>query len=219
MEISIQEEMDRVIPLVEAVVRETGLPVSVDTSKPEVMEAAVTAGAGMINDVFALRREGALDMAAGLDVPVCIMHMQGRPRDMQQEPRYEDVVSEVLEFLQTRAGACMAAGISPDHIVIDPGFGFGKSHQHNIDLFRAIPRFCATGYPVLVGVSRKTLLGTLTSRPVSERVTASVVSAVLAAQAGAALVRVHDVAETVDALKVATALAPLPSETGQAHKA
>jgi dihydropteroate synthase len=206
-EVSIQEEMDRVIPLVEAVVRETGLPVSVDTSKPEVMEAAVKSGAGMINDVYALRREGALDMAAGLQVPVCIMHMQGRPRDMQQVPRYSDVVGEVIQFLLARASVCEVAGIPSGNIVIDPGFGFGKSHQHNIDLFRAIPRFCETGYPVLIGVSRKTLLGTLTSRPVSERVAASIAAAVLAAQAGAAMVRVHDVAETVDALKVAKALA------------
>jgi dihydropteroate synthase len=147
-EVSLQEELDRVIPLVEAVTRETSLPVSVDTSKPEVMEAAVESGAGLINDVFALRREGALDTAARLNVPVCIMHMQGRPRDMQQEPRYSDVVLEVLQFLLARASACEDAGIPSGNIVIDPGFGFGKSHQHNIDLFRAIPRFCETHYPV-----------------------------------------------------------------------
>jgi len=216
-EISVQEELDRVIPFVEAVVRETGLPVSVDTSKPEVMDAAVQSGAGMVNDVFALRREGALEMAAKLKVPVCLMHMQGRPRDMQREPRYADVVLEVLRFLEARAGACENAGIPPGHIVIDPGFGFGKSHQHNIDLFRAIPRFCKTGYPVLIGVSRKTLLGTLTSRPVADRVAASIAAAVLAAQAGAAMVRVHDVAETVDALKVAKELAPVTFETEHAH--
>jgi len=177
----------------------------------------VKSGAGMINDVFALRREGALETAARLDVPVCIMHMQGRPRDMQQEPRYDDVVSEVLRFLVTRAGDCEQAGIPSGNIVIDPGFGFGKSHQHNIDLFRAIPRFCATGYPVLIGVSRKSLLGKLTSRPVTDRVAASIASAVLAAQAGAAMVRVHDVAETVDALKVANELATLRYETEAAH--
>jgi dihydropteroate synthase len=216
-EVPVQEELDRVIPLVEAVIRETGVPVSVDTSKPEVMEAAVNAGAAMINDVFALRREGALAMAAKLNVPVCIMHMQGRPRDMQQEPRYDDVVSEVLQFLLARAGACEQAGIPSGHIAIDPGFGFGKSHQHNIELFRAIPRFCATDYPVLIGVSRKSLLGKLTSRPVTDRVAASIVSAVLAMQAGAAMVRVHDVAETVDALKVAKELAAQRFETEQVH--
>jgi dihydropteroate synthase len=217
-DISVQEELDRVIPLLESVVAETGLPVSVDTSKPEVMEAAVRSGAGMINDVYALRREGALAMAASLSVPVCVMHMQGLPRDMQQEPRYGDVVSEVLEFLLARASACEAAGIPSANIMIDPGFGFGKNLQHNIDLFRAIPRFCATAYPVLVGVSRKALLGAVTSRPVSERVPASIVAAVLAAQAGAAVVRVHDVAETVDALKVASALGVIPVETGPAQR-
>ncbi|MFC1719883.1 dihydropteroate synthase [Pseudomonadota bacterium] len=216
-EVSVQEELDRVIPLVEAVTRETGVPVSVDTSKPEVMEAAVKSGAGMINDVFALRRAGALETAAKLSVPVCIMHMQGRPRDMQQEPRYDDVVSEVLQFLLARAGDCEQAGIPSRNIVIDPGIGFGKSHQHNIDLFRAIPRFCATDYSVLIGVSRKSLLGKLTSRPVADRVAASIASAVLAAQAGAAMVRVHDVAETVDALKVAKELATLSFETGQVY--
>lgn len=217
-EIPIQEELDRVIPLIELIVAETGLPVSVDTSKPEVMEAAVRSGAGMINDVYALRLEGALDMAASLNVPVCVMHMQGRPRDMQQDPFYDDVVSEVTGFLLARAAACEAAGIPSANIVIDPGFGFGKTLQHNIDLFRAIPRFCATAYPVLVGVSRKALLGAVTSRPVSERVPASIVAAVLAAQAGAAVVRVHDVAETVDALKVASALGVIPVETGPAQR-
>lgn len=217
--VSIQEEMDRVIPLVEAVVAETGLPVSVDTSKPEVMEAAVKSGAGMINDVYALRQRGALEMAAGLNVPVCIMHMQGKPRDMQKQPLYGNVVREVLEFLQARAGDCEAAGVAPSHIVIDPGFGFGKSLQHNIELFHSIPLFCAGAYPVLIGVSRKSMLGTLTGRPVSERVAASVAAALLAAQAGAAMVRVHDVAETVDALKVAKALTTTALETEPANKA
>jgi len=217
-EISVQEELDRVVPLVESVVAETGLPVSVDTSKPEVMEAAVRSGAAMINDVCALRLEGALDMVAALNVPVCIMHMQGRPRDMQQDPRYNDVVSEVAGFLLTRAAACEAAGIAAANIVIDPGFGFGKTLQHNIDLFRAIPRLCATAYPVLVGVSRKAMLGAIAARPVSERVAASIVAAALAAQAGVAVVRVHDVAETVDALKIAKALGTIPVETGPTQR-
>jgi dihydropteroate synthase len=216
-DVSVLQELDRVIPLVESVVRETGLPVSVDTSKPEVMEAAVRSGAGMINDVYALRSDGALDMAVRLNVPVCIMHMQGRPRDMQQEPRYNDVVFDVIRFLLERAGTCEAAGIPSGNIVIDPGFGFGKTCQHNIELFRAIPRFCETEYPVLVGVSRKAFLGTLTSRPVSERVAASIAAAILAAQAGAAMVRVHDVAETVDALKVIKELETIAFETGPAH--
>jgi dihydropteroate synthase len=199
--------------LIESVVRETGVPVSVDTSKPEVMATAVKAGAAMINDVYALRREGALETVARLNVPVCLMHMQGEPRDMQQEPRYTDVVSEVIEFLLERAAACVAAGIPSGDILVDPGFGFGKTWQHNVTLFRAIPQFCEAGFPVLIGVSRKAFLGAITSRPVSERVVASVTAAVLAAQAGAAIVRVHDVAETVDALKVAKELALTGFET------
>jgi len=205
-EVSLQEELDRVVPLVESVVRETGLLVSVDTSKAQVMKAAVNAGAGMINDVYALRRKGSLQTVTKLGVPVCIMHMLGRPRDMQQKPRYEDVFSEVRDFLMERVRACEEAGIPSGGIVIDPGFGFGKTQQNNIDLFRAIPRFCKTGYPVLVGVSRKSMLGNLTTRAVEDRAAASISAAVLAAQAGATIVRVHDVAETVDALKVARAL-------------
>ena len=202
------EELERVVPVIEAIVAETDVPVSVDTSKPQVMEAAVRAGAAMINDVNALRSEGALPAAARLGVPVCLMHMQGRPRDMQAEPRYEDVVREVADFLQERAGACRSAGIPAERILIDPGFGFGKTLQHNIELFRALPRLGRLGYPLLVGVSRKSMLGALTGKPVEERLAASVAAAVLAAMRGAAVVRVHDVAETVDALKVAEALNP-----------
>ena len=209
-EVPAQQEMDRVIPVVESVVRETDVLVSVDTSKPEIMQAAVLAGAGMVNDVYALRRKGALEMAVLLDVPVCIMHMQGKPRDMQHAPQYDDVVSEVSSFLLERASVCEAAGITPGRIVIDPGFGFGKTLDQNLELFRAIPRICGTGYPVLVGISRKAMLGDLTTRPVKKRGAASVAAAMLAAQAGAAIVRVHDVAETIDALKVARVLAPLP---------
>jgi len=209
-DVPVQQEMDRVVPVVESIVKATAVPVSVDTSKPEIMEAAVRAGAGMVNDVYALRRAGALEMAAKLDVPVCIMHMLGQPRDMQSAPQYDDVESEVTDFLSERARACEAAGISPDRILIDPGFGFGKTLEHNIQIFRALPRFCTMGYPVLVGVSRKAMLGSLTSRSVEERGAASVTAAVLASQAGAAIVRVHDVAETVDALKIAHALASCP---------
>jgi dihydropteroate synthase len=212
--VSVQQELDRVIPVIEAVVRETGLPVSVDTSKPEVMETAVAVGAGMINDVCALRREGALAMAAKLGVPVCVMHMQGEPGSMQQEPQYEDVVEEVFRFLLDRASACEAAGIPGKNIMIDPGFGFGKTYRHNVELFRALPRFCRSGYPVLAGVSRKAMLGVITSRPVTGRMAASVTAALLAVQAGVAVVRVHDVAETVDALSVLRALASTPLETG-----
>ena len=200
------QELERVVPVIEAIVAETDVPVSIDTSKPQVMEAAVRAGAAMINDVNALRSEGAVETAARLGVPVCLMHMQGQPRNMQAEPRYGDVVGEVADFLQQRAGACEAAGIPSERILIDPGFGFGKTLEHNIDLFRAIPRLSRLGHAVLVGMSRKSMLGALTGKPVEERLAASVTAAVLAAQLGAAVVRVHDVAETVDALKVAEAL-------------
>jgi dihydropteroate synthase len=204
--VSTQQELDRVIPVIEAIVAETGVTVSVDTSKPEVMEAAVTAGAQMINDVLALRQDGALASAARLAVPVCLMHMQGRPRDMQVQPLYGDVVGEVEAFLLERARACEDAGIDRAHILIDPGFGFGKNLEHNIELFRALPRFCGSDYRVLVGVSRKSMLGALTGRPVADRRAASVAAALLAAVHGAAVVRVHDVAQTVDALKVLRAL-------------
>lgn len=205
-----QQELDRVLPVVEAIVAESAVTVSVDTCKPEVMTAAVAAGAGLINDVFALRHAGALEAAASLGVPVCLMHMQGRPRDMQADPHYADVVGEVEEFLLQRARACEAVGISRDCIWIDPGFGFGKTLEHNIALFRALPRLCGHGYPVLVGISRKSMLGALTGRKVDERLAASVTAAVLAARGGVAAVRVHDVAETVDALRVMQRLDPGP---------
>jgi len=206
--VGVQQELDRVLPVVEAIVAETAVTVSVDTSKPEVMAAAVGAGARLINDVFALRREGALATAAGLDVAVCLMHMQGEPRDMQSDPFYADVAGEVEAFLLQRARACEAAGIAREQIMIDPGFGFGKTLEHNIELFHALPRLCRLGYPLLVGVSRKSMLGALTGRAVGDRVAASVAAAVLAARSGAAVVRVHDVAETVDALKVLRNLDP-----------
>lgn len=204
--VEVQQELDRVIPLIESVVAGTGLPVSIDTSKSEVMEAAVRAGAGLINDVYALRREGALETAAALGVPVCLVHMRGKPRDMQLDPEFGDVVGEVQDFLLNRAGQCEAAGIPASDIIIDPGFGFGKTLEHNIDLFKAIPAFAATAYPVLVGISRKSMLGRLTGKAVDQRLAASLAAAVLAARAGASLLRVHDVAETVDALKIAAIL-------------
>jgi dihydropteroate synthase len=200
------QELDRVIPVVEGIVRQSDVTVSVDTSKPEVMEAAIAAGAGMINDVLALRQDGAMGAAARLGVPVCLMHMQGNPRDMQANPRYTDVVREVEDFLLQRARACEAAGIARNRILVDPGFGFGKTLEHNLALFRALPRLCGSGYAVLVGVSRKSMLGALTGKPVGERLAGSLAAAVLAARSGAAVVRVHDVAETVDALKVMGAL-------------
>ena len=204
--VDVQQELDRVIPLIESIVAGTDLPVSIDTSKPEVMEAAVGAGAGLINDVSALRGEGALEAAAALGVPVCLVHMQGSPRDMQLDPEFGDVVGEVQDFLLDQAGRCAAVGIPASDIIIDPGFGFGKTLQHNIDLFKAIPTFVATNYPVLVGISRKSMLGQITDKAVDRRLAASLAAAVLAAQAGASILRVHDVAETVDALKIAAIL-------------
>lgn len=208
--IDVQQELDRVVPVIEAIAAETSTAISVDTSKPEVMAAAVAAGAGLINDVLALRGEGALETAARLGVSVCLMHMQGRPRDMQREPVYTDVVAEVEAFLLQRANACTAAGIPADRILIDPGFGFGKTLEHNLALFRALPRLCGAGYAVLVGLSRKSMLGALTGKPLEQRLSASVTAAVLAAEQGVSVLRVHEVAETVDALKVARAL-----QTGQ----
>ncbi|MGA9572905.1 MAG: dihydropteroate synthase [Lysobacterales bacterium] len=204
--VTTQQELDRVIPVIETLAPLLSVPLSIDTGKPEVMRAAVAAGAGMINDVFALRQDGALQAAAELGVPVCLMHMLGNPRVMQNEPVYEDVAGEVAAFLLERAALCESNGVARRNIVLDPGFGFGKTLQQNIDLFHALPEFCATGYPLLVGVSRKSMLGQLTGRDVPDRVAGSVTAAVLAFQMGAAIVRVHDVAETRDAYKVATAL-------------
>lgn len=204
--VSLQQELDRVLPVIEAIAANLSIPVSIDTSKPAVMRAAVHAGAGMLNDVYALRMQGAVEAAAELAVPVCLMHMQGEPRVMQNDPVYEDVGAEVRQFLLQRASECEAAGISQHNILLDPGFGFGKTLQHNTELFHSLPELVSSGYPVLVGVSRKAMIGALTGRDVSRRTAGSISAAVLAAQAGAAIIRVHDVAETRDALKVATAL-------------
>ena len=206
-DVSLQEELERVVPVVERLARETALPISVDTSKPEVMRAAVAAGAGMINDVRALQLTGALDAAAEARVPVVLMHMQGEPRVMQQSPHYDDVVGEVHSFLAQRIFACEMGGIDKKRIVIDPGFGFGKSLDHNLALLRQLSRFVELGVPVLAGLSRKSMLGTLTGRDVLSRVHASVAAAVIAAEHGARLLRVHDVAATRDALRVWQAVA------------
>jgi dihydropteroate synthase len=206
-EVSIEDELARVIPVIERLARETNVPIAVDTSKPEVMRAAVAAGAGMINDVYALRRDGALDAAAELRVPVVLMHMQGTPPDMQDAPQYDDVVSEVHRFLTERIFACEMSGIAKKKIVIDPGFGFGKTLDHNLALLRQLARFSELGVPVMAGLSRKGMLGALTGRAVDARVHGSVAAALIAAQNGAKLLRVHDVAATVDALKVWNAVA------------
>ncbi len=205
--VSIAEELDRVVHVVERLRAELDVPVSVDTSKPEVMLASVSAGAGMINDVNALRAERAMEAVLSLGVPVCLMHMQGEPRSMQHQPHYDDVVKEVRDFLLERADALVQRGFRQRDIVLDPGFGFGKTLQHNIELFHAIPALAALGFPLLVGVSRKSMLGAITGQPVEARVHASVVAAVLAAQYGASILRVHDVQATLDGLKVWQALA------------
>lgn len=197
------EEIRRIVPLIERLAAATTVPLSVDTSKPEVMRAAVGAGAGMINDVFALRREGALDTAAELGVPVCLVHMQGEPRGMQDAPDYDDVVGEVHRFLTDRLFSCELAGIDRRRVLVDPGFGFGKNLEHNLALLRATARFAELGAGAYVGVSRKSMIGSLTGRDdPRERVAGSVAAALVAVQRGALLVRVHDVAATADALAV-----------------
>jgi dihydropteroate synthase len=201
-----QEELDRVLPVIEAVVAAVDTAVSVDTSKPGVMRAAVGAGAAMVNDIRALREEGALQAAAELQCPVCLMHMLGEPRTMQQEPEYGDVVAEVTEFLAQRVSACVAAGLADDRIIVDPGFGFGKTPRHNIELLSNLRQLQSIGRPILAGLSRKSTLGELTGRDVGERLPASIAAAVIAVMQGAAIVRVHDVGETVDALRVAAAV-------------
>ncbi len=201
--VTADEEIRRVVPVIEALAAELPVAVSVDTSKPEVMRAAVAAGAGMINDVAALRRPGAVEMATALGVPVCLMHMQGEPRTMQQDPRYDDVVGEVTAFLRARVAACTAAGMPRDRLLVDPGFGFGKTLAHNLALLRGLPVVAGLGVPVLVGLSRKTMIGALLGDlPVGERLYGSVAAALVAVERGAAIVRVHDVAPTVQALRV-----------------
>jgi dihydropteroate synthase len=200
-EVSVQEELDRVLPVIEGL-RGEGVPLSIDTWKPEVMRAALDAGACLVNDVNALQAEGALAAVAQSDAAVCLMHKQGTPRTMQQQPEYRDVVAEVLAFLRERIMAAEAAGIARARICIDPGFGFGKTLAHNLALLRGIPELNTLGVPLLAGLSRKSMLGAITGRGVDERLAASVAAAMLAVQQGAAIVRVHDVRETVDALKV-----------------
>ena len=202
-DVSAEEEIRRVVPLIERLAAATTVPLSIDTSKPEVMRAAVGAGAGMINDVYALRREGALDTAAELRVPVCLMHMQGEPRSMQDAPDYDDVVGEVHRFLTDRLFSCELAGIDRKRVLVDPGFGFGKNLEHNLALLRAMARFAELGAGAYAGLSRKSMIGAMTGRTdPAARVHGSVAAALIAVQRGAILVRVHDVAPTVDALAV-----------------
>jgi dihydropteroate synthase len=198
---TLQEELDRVMPVLEILVRD-GVIVSVDTQKTEVMREAIRMDAAMINDVNALQATGAIKVCAASNVAICLMHKQGAPDTMQQSPRYQDVVAEVGDFLLARARACEAAGIARERLVIDPGFGFGKTVEHNFTLLRRISDLSALGYPVLAGFSRKSSLGSITGRDVDDRLAASLAAALIAAQNGAKILRVHDVRETIDVLKI-----------------
>lgn len=203
--VSVQQELDRVVPVVEALASRLDVIISVDTMKPAVMREAVRAGAGLINDVRALGEPGAIEAAAAGGAAICLMHMQGMPRTMQQDPHYDDVVAEVAAFLRQRTAACVAAGIAPERICVDPGFGFGKTIAHNLQLLAGLPQIAAAGAPVLVGLSRKSMLAKLTGREVHERLAGSLALATIATLHGAAIVRAHDVAATCDAVAVAWA--------------
>ncbi|MGL4447951.1 MAG: dihydropteroate synthase [Shewanella sp.] len=201
-EVSLDAELARVLPLIEYVAAKHDVWISIDTSKPEVMRQAVNAGAHLINDVRALMAPQALEMAAQLQVPVCLMHMQGKPRTMQLAPDYQNVVADVASFLTERIQACIAAGISREQLLIDPGFGFGKTVEHNYELLAKLYCFQQFDLPILIGLSRKSMIGELLGKPIGERLAGSLAGAMLAAQNGAQIIRVHDVAETVDVLKV-----------------
>ena len=201
-DVSTDDELARVVPLVEYVAKHHDVWISVDTSKPDVMRQAVNAGAHLINDVRALLEPGALKTAAQLNVPICLMHMQGAPRTMQSAPEYHDVVADVFKFLNERIQACLEAGIPRERLLIDPGFGFGKTLEHNYELLAKLERFAQFELPILIGLSRKSMIGNLLARPTSERLAGSLAGAMIAAQKGAHIIRVHDVPETVDMLKV-----------------
>ena len=204
--VSPEDELQRVIPVVEALCAAVSVPISIDTRKPEVMQAAVAAGAGLINDVNALQQPGALEMAASLEVPVCLMHMQGNTETMQDTPAYDDVVDEVTAFLEARAEVCMQYGIPKERILLDPGFGFGKTTTHNLQLLQQLHRLVESGFPVLVGLSRKSLIGKVLGLPVDNRLYPGVALAVLAVWKGAALVRCHDVRATREAIEMCQAV-------------
>ncbi len=214
-EVSLQMEMDRVLPVIEAIQSELDVHISVDTSSPQLMTAAGDLGVWMINDVRALRRPGAVEAVAGSECRVCLMHMQGQPDSMQSGPEYENVVAEVGAFLEQRAQACIDAGIGAEHIWVDPGFGFGKTLEHNLQLLDGLSRLSELGYPMLVGLSRKSMIEKIIDRPVHERLPASLALAVLAAERGARIIRTHDVAETADAMAMVVALQGQMGETGQ----
>ncbi|MFW5450231.1 MAG: dihydropteroate synthase [Methylophagaceae bacterium] len=198
--VSIEQEISRVVPVIEAIHSEIDIPISIDTSKPEVMQAAIKAGAGLINDVQALQVEGALQTAVELAVPVCLMHAQGTPQTMQDNPQYDEVVSQVTEFLLQRVAICEQAGISRDKLIVDPGFGFGKKSSHNLLLMKHLKTLVQQGLPVLIGVSRKSMIGKLLNVSVEDRLAASLALSALAVWQGAKIIRSHDVRETVHAI-------------------
>jgi dihydropteroate synthase len=209
-EVTLEQELTRVIPVIEYAAKKYAsaadkIWISIDTSKPEVMQAAVNAGANMINDIRALQLEGALAMAVTLQVPVCLMHMKGEPKDMQDAPEYQDIMQEVSDFFDARVHACLDAGIEREHILLDPGFGFGKTLEHNYQLLAQLPALHAFHLPILIGLSRKRMIGELLQREVNERLAGSLAGALIAAQQGARILRVHDVAETHDVLSVMSA--------------
>ena len=205
-QVSEQEELDRVIPVIQALRAETDAIISVDTSTAAVMAESASAGAGLINDVRALQRPGALDAAHKSGLPVCLMHMQGEPGTMQNNPVYECVVDEVLDYLRHRVDVCLAAGIDRSRLLLDPGFGFGKTLQHNLLLLKQLQQLAAMGFPLLVGMSRKSMVGAVLGKPVEQRLYGSLALAVMAVQNGASIIRVHDVGPTVDALNMALAV-------------
>ncbi|TWI50855.1 dihydropteroate synthase [Pseudomonas duriflava] len=204
--VSVSQELERVIPVVEAIARRIDVVISVDTSAPEVIKESARAGAGLINDVRALRRSGALEAAAQSGLPVCLMHMQGEPQTMQKDPRYDDVVEGVVGFLRERIQACEVAGIAKSQIVLDPGFGFAKTLEHNLTLFKRLSELITLGFPLLIGVSRKSMIGEVLAKPVDERLYGSLALAALALVKGASIIRVHDVAQTVDIVKMISAV-------------
>jgi len=200
------EELARTIPLIQAIRKESDVQISIDTNKPEVMQQAVAEGANLINSIWALRQDDALAVAAQSGAVVCLMHMQGTPETMQQNPSYDDVVSEVIEFLRQRIEAAVEAGISRENIIVDPGFGFGKTLQHNLLLLKSLAQLKALDVPLLVGMSRKSMIGTILNKPVDQRIYGSISTAVIAAMQGADIIRVHDVAQTIDALAIVDAV-------------
>ena len=212
--ISEQEEADRVLPVVEAIASRLDVAVSVDTSTPSVMSAAIALGAGLVNDVRALGRAGALEALALEQAAICLMHMRGQPETMQKEVVYADVVEEVLDFLRSRIDACLKAGIDRERLIVDPGFGFGKTAAHNYQLLRELKRFQTLGLPILIGVSRKSMLGAATGRAVDQRLAAGIAAAMVALGQGAAIIRTHDVAQTVDAINIHRAIAGTPITQG-----